>query len=280
MTRNHIGVLVLTCLVGPVSHTATAAANPGAQPAEPADQIVVRERALEQLRVRVRLAENDVYARFNDINSSDLYDFHCYERASTGTRIKKRVCLSNAWRAADAAMAQATVWSLQGGDGVGGASIAGAYGPHAEQYRANQLATERRVIAEMGRLAHEDPALGAAMVRLGQAYQAEELVSGTHPQWTLYREVTTGEKGLPFDAQHLFEVHIGQVAWTHPLASRTFTLGSVSGHIRDLRIACDHASAKLGYRQDVEWTIPAAWGACTLEVHAKRETTFALYEFQ
>jgi hypothetical protein len=90
----------------------------GAQEAAPAaspvdDEVIVLGRALRDLSFRIELAENDVYARFNEINSDDLFDVHCYERAQGGSRIQTRRCLSNAWREADVAFADATVRDLQ-----------------------------------------------------------------------------------------------------------------------------------------------------------------------
>jgi hypothetical protein len=274
---SHSGILLVAALcAGLTSQAAWCAAAAAATPdtgAAAGDEMVVRGKALEKLRIQIKRAEDEVYARFNDINSTDLYDIHCYERAETGTRIKKRICLSNAWRAYDAAIAEATVRGFQA------ASIGGS-GALAQAGRANQLATERRVVKELGELAHSDPALGAAMIRLGQAYQAEEFVAGVRPAWTLYREVAADDKGLPFDAQRLFEVRIGQVAWSHPLTTRTFTIARVTGHIRGMRMDCDKNDEKLAFEEDVDWTVPDAWGECTLHVKAKRGTTFALYEFE
>jgi hypothetical protein len=283
MRRSLTGTLAFAALCAgfipqPAWCSAGAAPPPGIG-APAGDEVVVRGKALEKLRIQIKLAENDVYARFNDINSSDLYDIHCYQRPRIGSRIEQRICLSNAWRAYDAAIAESTVRAMQGSGPENSGSVSGDTGI-AQASRANQLATERRVVNELGQLAHSDPALGAAMIRLGQAYQAEELLSGSGPVWTLYREVDPGEKGLPADAKHLFEVRVGQVAWSHPLTSRAFTIAGVRGQIRRMRVDCEQAHKKLEYEDDVDWTIPDAWGPCTLHVDAKRDTTFALYEFQ
>jgi hypothetical protein len=251
------------------------------------DEVVVVGKALEELRLRIELAENDVYARFNEINSNDLFDVHCYERAQAGSRIESRRCLSNGWREADIAFADATVRDMQSAaSGVAGADPAvpppgmgAGYSHVPQQYRAKQLRTEGLVVEEMQRLAREDPELRAAMIRLGQAYQALETVSGARPEWTLYREVATSADGLPFDARRLFEVRIGGTPWTHELGARTFTIEGVTGHIRSIRVECEESDARLEYAAASEWTIPLSWGACTLHIAAKRGTTFALYEF-
>ncbi len=46
-----------------------------------------------------------------------------------------------------------------------------------------------------------------------------------------------------------------------------------------LRVRCDNGGGKLDFQDDVEWTLPQDWGACTLTVAAKRETTFSFVEF-
>jgi hypothetical protein len=266
---------------------AAAAAQATTPPTEPPadEEILVLGKRLEELRIRIRLAEGDVYARFNEINSDDLFDVHCYERGGGGSRIERRRCLSNGWREMDIAFADATVRDLQS---QGGATQPGTdieighagYSHIPPQYRAKQLRGEQLMTVEMRRLAREDPELRAAMERLGQAYQAEEQLTGLPPEWTLYREVTAGNDGLPFGAQHLVEVRIGSTAWSRTLGTRTFTIAGVNGRIRGMRVACDNAEKKLEYQEDLDWTVPNGWGGCTLHVNAKPGTTFALYEFE
>lgn len=86
--------------------------------------------------------------------------------------------------------------------------------------------------------------------------------------------------GLPFGAQRVVEVRIGEVAWSHTLTSHTFTIAGVHGRVRDLRLTCDNHDSKLAFKENVDWTVPVEWGACTLRVGAKRDTTFQLYEFE
>jgi hypothetical protein len=277
---SHAGTLLVTALcVGLMSQAASSAAEPTASPGEDApavDEIIVRGKALEKLRLQIKRAEEEVFARFNEINSTDLYDYHCYERNRFLSHIKEVVCQSNAWRKYDQAIAEATLRGYQSSVGA----MPGGDSALAQASRANQLATELRIKKEMAELAHSDPALGAAVMRLGRAYQAEERMTGLRPFLTVDWEMPAGDTGLPFQAQRLFEVRIGTAAWSHWLTTRTFTIGSVSGHIRDLRLECGKIHRKLEYEEDVDWTIPDAWGECTLHVKAKRETTFALYEFE
>ncbi|MEO8464502.1 MAG: hypothetical protein ABI640_04120 [Gammaproteobacteria bacterium] len=280
MKANHTAVLLATALcAGLMSEAATSAADlpkSGAN-APAADEIIVRAKALEKLRFEIKRSEEAVYARFNDINSNDLYDIHCYVRRRVTSHINTPVCLSNAWRKFDQAIADSTIRGMQSAS-LG--SVAGTSTGFVQASRANQLATEQKIKQEMGELAHSDPALRAAVMHLGQTYQAEELMTGLKSFRTLEWEMPSGEKGLPFQAQHLFQVRIGLVDWVHPLTSRSFTLGSVTGRIRDLSVACGKMKHRLKYAADVDWTLPDAWGQCTLNVRATRETTFALYEFE
>lgn len=246
----------------------------------PEDEIIVHGKALENLRVRVERAEDDVFTRFNEINSDGSYDIHCYDRMQLGSHIKKRVCLSNAARTADADIAQATVFALQGGTTGEGVGLApGGQTGLAQAQHAKQLEMEQRVRSELARLAQEDPTLRADVERLGEAYRALDVVAGSRPGETLYAELGA-DKELPFDAQHLFEVRVGNVAWSHALTSHTFTLANVQGRIRELHVDCGKTTKTLDYKADAEWTIPDSWGTCTLQVDAKRGTTFAFYEFE
>ena len=240
------------------------------------EEIVVLGKALEELRVRIENAEDVAYARFNEINSDDRFDVYCYERHSSTSQIERRSCLSNAWREADATFADATVRSIQ--SGAGGVGSFG-YSHIPQQYRAQQLRERGLVVDEMRRLSEEDPDFKAAMMRLGEAYQALEAVAGPRPEWTLYREVDTRDESLPLGSRR-FDVRVGSAPWRHPLTARTFTIAGVGGRIRDVRVECEATEAELEYQADVDWTIPQAWGACTVQVSAKRGTTFALYELQ
>jgi hypothetical protein len=293
MKTSRVWILVVAAFAG-LTFRAACGAEPGAPVAsndrERPEEFIVTAKALQDLRLKIRLAEDEVYARFNDINSDDSHDIHCYERVSTGSHVPKRRCLSNAWRTAEAMIAQLVVQGLQSAsnqqntgttaDGQPGApAVVGYSGGNPALYRSDQLRTEQVVLKELRQLANEDPALHDAMVRAGQAYQALETVTGSRPEWTLYRDVEVGEDGLPFGAKRLVEVRVGQVAWNHSLTSHTFTIGSVAGRIRDLRVRCGKLDRKLEYKEEVDWTLPDSWGDCTLAVNARRGTTFALYEF-
>jgi len=260
--------MISLCCTATAGAAATGDKSSTSGPSPPADEMIVRGRAIAQFRLRIRLAEDAVFARFNEINSDDRFDVHCYMRASTGSRIEQRLCMSNSWREQDANYAQAWIGQLRQ-----------EYGSNPQQFLAQQQIMQHRLVDEMRRLTVEDPALHEAMVRLGQTYAAYEAVTGTRALHTLYREVPPGENGLPFGAQRLLQVRVGADPWIQRLTAHTFTLGAVSGHIRSLRVRCDNGGGKLDFQDDVEWTLPEDWGACTLTVAAKRETTFSFVEF-
>jgi hypothetical protein len=220
--------------------------------------------------MRIQVAEDTVYSRFNDINSDDRFDIHCEPRLLAGSHIQgPRACLSNGQRRAESGYGQATLWQLEG------VSFS-----NNQQYLAQMSLEQKALSMEMRRVAREDPELQRELVRLGQTYLALELVTGSGPAHTLYREVPAGAEGLPFDAQRMVDVRVGDVPWTSPLTHRTFTLAAVSGRVRNLSLDCaGHKAKKLAFEEGNEYTVPGAWGACTLTVAAKPETTFRLVEF-
>jgi hypothetical protein len=261
-------------LVGPApgqetNQRETRAAVP--QPPAPAD-IIVRGRGYSELRLRIRLAEEAVFARFNEINSTDDFDIHCRTEAVTGTRIHSRSCLSNSWREQDANMAQALIRRMRGEGG-----------PPPDQFRGEQLVMQRRLSEEAQRLALEDEALGEAVLQLGQARLALAARTGGREDVTRWRQVSAGSEGLPYDAERMFEVKVGGAPWSHLLTQPTFTISSVTGNIRSLTLNCKEderiETAEIEFASDVEWTLPAEWSSCILHVRARRDTTFALFEF-
>ena len=95
-------------LTGTISLLAFSASAPGqTDPAESPDDeaiqyvetleeiIVYGDKSLHVLREETIAAEEAVFSIYNDINSNDDFDIHCYEEARTGTRIKSRTCVPN-----------------------------------------------------------------------------------------------------------------------------------------------------------------------------------------
>ncbi|MFZ1988384.1 MAG: energy transducer TonB [Alphaproteobacteria bacterium] len=72
---------------------------------------------------------------------------------------------------------------------------------------------------------------------------------------------------------------IDEDSWSYRPARRTFTLINVKGSITALGVVCERRIATLPYQPDVEWTLPAAWGRCELEIRGTAGTEFSLVEF-
>jgi hypothetical protein len=257
-------------LLGSLASWRAACAAPADEPSARVDEeVIVQGRSYRELRLAVQLAQDAVFARFNEINSDDKFDIHCRLQPRYGSRIMERACLSNSWREQDANFAQATVQQIRG-----------ELTTPPTAFRGEQLLMQQRLGAEMRRLALEDAQLREAVQELGRAMLAMNEKAGTRPMWTLSRDVPEGTEGLPFDAERVIEVRMGDAAWNHPLTQSTFTLGQVDGAIRKIEIECADDSLTLDYEPDVEWTIPRGLTDCQLRIRAKTGTTFALYEFE
>lgn len=61
---------------------------------------VVGARTLGAMRAKVTIAEDQVYALFNDLNEDDGYDIICKKETRIGSQIPKRVCLARMYREA------------------------------------------------------------------------------------------------------------------------------------------------------------------------------------
>jgi hypothetical protein len=266
--------VALLCCAAFVSELAAAddsvaAPAPASTPSRSVEQIIVEGKPIAQLRLRIRIAEDAFYNRFNEINSDDRYDIHCFMRAITGSRIQHRYCEFQGWSEAAANYAAALLGQINGQAG----------GPP-ELFLAAQHQVEVAGDDELRRLSTTDPVLRERLLELGQAYQALAEVTGTRQEWTLEHELASDEQGLPFGAQRMVDVRIGLEPWAHSLEGRTFTFTSVSGKIRGLKAQCEHGGKRLTFANDVEWTLPENWGLCSLIVTAKRDTTFRFLEFE
>jgi hypothetical protein len=227
----------------------------------------VTGRKLGELRHEVEKAELAVFDRFNDINSDDRFDIHCYNQVRWFSHIQERVCRSNSWRDQEAEYSEATLLEMKG-----------QAGPNPRAFRAEQARMAKLLLLEMQRLASEDPALREAMAHLYEARTAagEALASGGVETASI--EMPTD--GLPFDAKRAYVVRVGRTPWSHTLTQRTFTLGQVDGDVRKLEIECGDFRKRLDYQEGVDWSVPAGADGCILLVNAKPDTTFALYELE
>jgi hypothetical protein len=239
------------------------------EPAPIQEEVVVRGTSPGELRLQIELAEEAVFARFNEINSDDRFDIVCRSELLIGSRIPRRVCRSNSWREQDASHSFALIQEMQGSSG-----------PNARQFLFEQERMQRLLAEEMRRLVYEDDRLHRTIEQLAGAKLAYAERSNSPMPWSVSRQVMPSERGLPYGAQTMVEVQIGRDRWAHRLSQPTFEVAHVAGTIQRLEIVCDQGRERHNYEQELAWTLPAGWTGCTLWVDAKRDTTFTLYEFE
>lgn len=74
--------------------TASESSSEG-EPTELDEVLIKGSRGLDLLRLEMIRLEDEFHARYNELNSNDLYDIHCAEEARTGTRLRGRYCRAN-----------------------------------------------------------------------------------------------------------------------------------------------------------------------------------------
>lgn len=84
--------------------------------ADGTEEVVVQGRSMRFLRDRLTLAEDNLYAIYNEINTVDEFDIHCRMHGATGTRMVQRQCLPNYVKDMDERKAQA-FHRVYGGEG-------------------------------------------------------------------------------------------------------------------------------------------------------------------
>jgi len=154
---------------------AAAAAQATAPATEPRadEEILVLGERLEELRIRIRLAEDDVYARFNEINSDDDFDIQCTAEQRTGTRLGRQVCAArfegriSSRAGKDYLSALRTVCNQDPGGLTQDCMFSGAssYGIVAAQAAESEAPIKRdRLNEEIHRLARENLEFGQAIL--------------------------------------------------------------------------------------------------------------------
>jgi hypothetical protein len=147
-------IVALAALAAPVF----AQDAPPSAPQVPGDEeVVVHGRAPEELRLEIEQVENAVYARFNELNSTDDFDILCSEHAPTGSNIPVRSCRAN--------------FVLRAEQRAGGASLSRMQGsaPRSPQNVSALLQQKgEELTAEMQRLAREDEQLMRGLTRLAE----------------------------------------------------------------------------------------------------------------
>jgi hypothetical protein len=123
-----------------------------------ADEVIVRGRTGNRMRVEIERVENAVYERFNALNSRDEFDIMCMNEAPTGSRMPVRECLPQFAWTAERRAAQDILRKMQGDDYGGSTQV--------HFMRMDQKGEE--LTAEMQRLAREDEQLLKDLQRLAE----------------------------------------------------------------------------------------------------------------
>lgn len=233
------------------------------------DQIIVRGRAWGELRFEIERAEQAVFDRFNELNSDDRFDIVCRSEVPIGSNIPRRVCQANFGREQASNMGQTFLQALQGQAAV----------PW-QAYWGEQARMQQRLVDEMRRLVDQDEELAAALQHLGRTQLLLAESTGSRRPWSTSRQVVAREGSLPYGAALMFEVEMGRRPWEHRLTQQTFEIAHVTGDIKRLEVECAQGRERHKYDGELAWTLPPGRTDCTLRVHAKRDATFVLYEFE
>ncbi len=95
MTRNAVLWIAAAALL----HAGQLQAENSDSEAEEIDEVtVIGARPLADLRREITLAEDRMYAIFNELNTDDGYDIICKKETRIGSQIPKRVCLARMYR--------------------------------------------------------------------------------------------------------------------------------------------------------------------------------------
>ena len=127
-----------------------------------ADEVIVRGRAGNRMRVEIERVENAVYERFNALNSRDEFDIVCMNEAPVGSHMTVRECLPQFALTAERRTAQDVLRRMQGDSFSGNSQI--------HFMRMDQKGAE--LVAEMQRLAREDEQLLRELTRLAELKQS------------------------------------------------------------------------------------------------------------
>jgi hypothetical protein len=133
----------IKCSLGLVGFAAILSGRVLAQSAEEPEEIIVRAKPLNQYRVEIELARDEMIRLFNEANEDDDNDVRCRYEAPTGSRIPVRVCFSAAQDRASANAAYDFLKALTMGAGsASGGSVTGIGSAQ------NAVAGENRALVE------------------------------------------------------------------------------------------------------------------------------------
>jgi hypothetical protein len=126
-----------------------------------AEEIIVRGRTGDRMRIEMELVESAFYERFNALNSRDEFDIACMDEAPAGSRMPVRECLPEFAWTAERRAAQDVLRAMRG---------LGSANTQIHFMRLEQKGAE--LVKEMQRLAREDEQLMRHLTRLAELEQA------------------------------------------------------------------------------------------------------------
>ncbi len=240
--------------------------EPAQRPPPTADDEIIVYGSIPELRRQLLRARDAMFARFNEINSDDKFDIHCYSEPHTGTLIKVERCVPNYQRKLESSYAQAFLEQSRGEAGI-----------PPEAYWGDMTFWNGKLSEEWRRLANEDPEFEKTMQRFGSARTALDRLTPSF--FSSSRDVTPSDTTSLHGAQRVLDVSVGRRPWKHKLDARTFTIVAAGGTIEGLTVMCDNATESLEYAPGSEWTVPIDYGRCRLQVDATPGTSLTLYEY-
>lgn len=86
--------IVILMLVSFAAVAADVTADPPATEPQELDEVVVSAARLRELRDEVIRAEDQMIARYNELNLDDDLDIQCFKFTPTGTRLSHRMCMT------------------------------------------------------------------------------------------------------------------------------------------------------------------------------------------
>ncbi len=156
-------LIVLAALSAPaLGQNAARALRAGPPQIAGADEVIVRGRTGNRMRVELERVEDAVYERFNALNSRDEFDIVCMNEAPVGSHMTVRECLPQFALTAERRAAQDVLRRMQGDSYAGNSQI--------HFMRMDQKGAE--LAAEMQRLAREDEQLMRELARLAELKQS------------------------------------------------------------------------------------------------------------
>ena len=208
-----------------------------------------------------------MFLRFNEINSDDKFDIHCYSEPLPGSRIMRDRCISNSWREQEQNFAEAFLREMRREGG-----------PPPEVYTALQMFWQQKLGEEWLRLASQDAAFAETMKRFELAREALERL--TPVVRSASRKVTSVGGALPYGATRAVEVTAGRRPWKQKLNVSVFTIATRADDVHGVTVTCENGTERLEYQPDSQWTVPREYGTCQLQVDATPGAKFIVYEIE